>query len=472
MARSTSLVRVAVATSLAASLASSPLAAAGFSIFEQGAKAMGMAGAFTAQADDPSAMYHNIGGLAFLDGLQVAVGTTLIGQTTSDFFGADPFPGRGADGERTDTIFFPSHVYATYELAPRWRAGLAVNSPFGLATEWKNPDTWPGRAISYDAEMRTFDLTAGVGWQVAPTFGVGAGVTARWSDLELNRRLLLPHPISGLPVDVADATLDSDLDSGVGYTVGLLHKPSPRIQWGLSYRSKITVDYGGDLRLDQIPTGLAPFDQLVASVLPFGEDIPVSTSIEFPDLASLGVGFAVGARSWVEVDFDWTGWSSFDRLKVDVPSEPQFAIDRQERWENVWSYRFGYRWRGAGRTEWRLGYAYDESPQPVRSVSPLLAGRRPQRVHRRLGMERNRLPGRRGAHVPGLRHGRRHPGHRPDRRLLRHLRDHGVAAGHDLDLAVSRGETIADPGDPAGNDRAAGSPFSPPREAARRAHRW
>jgi len=372
MAHPVSRARVFGFTVLAAALATSPLTAAGFSIFEQGARSMAMGGAFTAQADDPSAMYHNIGGLAFLEGHQVAVGTTLIYQTESDFFGADPVPGQGADGERTGTVFFPSHLYTTHELTPRWRVGFALNNPFGLATEWKNPDSWPGRAISYNAEMRTYDLTGGVGWQLDDTFGVGVGVIVRWSDLKLQRRLLLPDPIFGMPVDVADAKLDSDLDNGVGYTVGLLHKPSERFHWGLSYRSKITIDYGGDLRLRQIATGIAPFDQFVAIALPFGTDIPITTSIEFPDLASLGVGLAVTSRSWLEVDLDWTGWSSFDRLVVDVPSDPRFNLDREERWEDVWSYRVGYRWQTAGRSEWRLGYLYDESPQPVRSVSPLL----------------------------------------------------------------------------------------------------
>ena len=55
--------RLASGCSALALLAATPIFAAGFGIFEQGSKAMGMAGAFTAQADDPSAMFHNVGGL-------------------------------------------------------------------------------------------------------------------------------------------------------------------------------------------------------------------------------------------------------------------------------------------------------------------------------------------------------------------------------------------------------------------------
>ena len=36
----------------------------GFSIFEQGAKATAMGGAFVATADDPSAIFYNVAGIA------------------------------------------------------------------------------------------------------------------------------------------------------------------------------------------------------------------------------------------------------------------------------------------------------------------------------------------------------------------------------------------------------------------------
>ena len=53
------------------------VSAAGFTIFEQGARGMGFAGAFTAQSD-PSAIFHNAAGIAFLTGRQAYAGGTII----------------------------------------------------------------------------------------------------------------------------------------------------------------------------------------------------------------------------------------------------------------------------------------------------------------------------------------------------------------------------------------------------------
>ena len=92
----------ALAAALAACiLGPVPAHAAGFAIFEQGARGMGFAGAFTAQANDPSAIFHNAAGIAFLKGKQFYLGGTLI-HPSSTFTGADPFPGASVT-EKGDT---------------------------------------------------------------------------------------------------------------------------------------------------------------------------------------------------------------------------------------------------------------------------------------------------------------------------------------------------------------------------------
>ena len=62
---------------------SAQLFAGGFQINEHGAKAMGMGGAFTAVANDASAIYWNPAGLTQMTGTQFMLGTTLISPMSS-----------------------------------------------------------------------------------------------------------------------------------------------------------------------------------------------------------------------------------------------------------------------------------------------------------------------------------------------------------------------------------------------------
>ncbi len=353
-------------------LVASPAFAAGFGIFENGSKAMGMAGAFTAQADDPSALFHNAAGLAFQHERAFQVGTTLITTSSADFKGAAPFPGSGATGEQDSTIFYPSHAYWVEPLSSNLTFGLGFNDPFGLGVKWKNPDEWAGRYISYDATLRTFDLNPTIAWQASPNFGIGFGVIGRWSDIELNRRIPFLNPFTQQVQDIGDAKLTSDLDNGYGWNIGLLHKATPRFSWGLSYRSKIKVDYKGDGRFTQISTGIPALDAAVAASLPFDQNLPIKSSIEFPDIASLGLAYQVSRNVLVEADVNWTGWSSFNELPIDFTQNDAFDSTVPERYDDVYNYRGGLRWTTSPQSQWRFGYLYDESPQPEASVSALL----------------------------------------------------------------------------------------------------
>src|SRR5262249_39493434 len=160
--------------------------------------------------------------------------------------------------------------------------GLGLNTPFGLTTDWKNPDNFVGRGISTKAALRTFDLNPTLGWKVAPNFGIGFGARVMFSDVELQRRNFASNPFTLAPADVAKVRLKSDLDTGYGWNVGFLHKYNESFSWGFSYRSKITVKYKGNATLTQELTGFPEFDHAVALAIPFGVKLPVKTEIEFP----------------------------------------------------------------------------------------------------------------------------------------------------------------------------------------------
>lgn len=364
------LLRAAVVAALGL-LPALPLRAAGFSIFEQGAKAMGMAGAFTAQADDPSALFHNAGGLAFFEETEFAAGFTWITSTEAEFQGAAPFPGSGVTAEQEDLSEFPPHLYWIQPINDTWKFGLGVETPFGLTTEWQDPETFAGRFISSRAALRAVDVNPTIGWR-SGNFGVGVGAIVRFSDVELDRSVPAINPFTQRVATVGTVNLDSDFGEGFGFNVGILHRVNELFSWGLSYRSPIEVEYEGDGRFTQILTGIPAFDQAIQGRIPFDQDLPIATSIEFPDVASLGLAFSLTPNLLLETDVNWTGWSTFDEVELDFEDRDQFDQVIEEQWEDANNYRVGLRWTVSPASQLRFGYVFDETPQPEEAVSPLL----------------------------------------------------------------------------------------------------
>lgn len=353
-------------------LLAQPALAGGFSLHEQGSKALGMAGAFVAQADDPTTLFYNAGGLAFFEEREIAVGVTLVNSFDEEFVGLPPFPGPNATGQLNSLHEPIPHFYWVQPINETWNFGLAVNSPFGLKTDWKDPDSFPGRFLNTEASMLTFDVNPNVGVKLSENLGIGFGAIARFSAVEFNRRVPVEHPFTGALLEVGDANLESDLDQGFGWQVGLLYKANESLSWGFAYRSTVTVDYGGDARFTQISTGDLQIDGFIAAMIPFGLDLPIATTVEFPDMATLGVAFALGTDALLELDVNWTGWSSFETLAINFVGAPGLDIIRPENWGDVYTYRVGARFDRPSGNEWRFGFVTDESPQPSTAVSPLL----------------------------------------------------------------------------------------------------
>jgi long-chain fatty acid transport protein len=350
-----------------------PLFAAGFSIFEQSAKATGMADAVTALSDDPSAVFYNPGGVAFFDKAAGSVGATYITETRAHFQGANPFPGDGVSASEHRLQVFPPHLYWVQPITPQWKVALGVETPFGLVTQWNNPDAFAGRFLSTRAAIKDFDINPTIAWQVTPELGIGIGGIARISEVELERDVPANDPFTNTTVNTAKVKLRSNYDEGYGFDLGFLHKPTSWLSWGASYRSKINVNYSGSAVLFPRTSGDPVFDAIVAqSGVPFNTNIPAKTEIKFPDQASLGFAFKVTPAVTVAIDGNYFGWSHFDTVPLNFPTGQLPSSTIIERWKNSYAVRGGVNWASSPMWQWRAGYVYDQSPQPEETVNPLL----------------------------------------------------------------------------------------------------
>lgn len=345
----------------------------GFALYEQASKAASLGGAFVAQADDPSAIFYNVGGLGLLEDKPiVTAGLSLLSLNESLYQGLTPGVGAGTTGEQDAEMTPLLHLYAIMALGPKFKAGIGVNMPFLLRTKWKSPDAFSGRFISVRSKLDTLDFNPSLGYRATPDLGVGFGIVYRTSSLEQSRRIQQVSPFTGSLQDIASEKLATSTEDGFGWNVGVLYRASEKVSLGLAYRSEIEVDFQGTGRLTQIETGNMQLDDLIAVSLPLDQDLGFLTSIQFPSLISLGIAYSLSDSLILEVDVNETGWSSYDEVLIDFPNNPELTRRRVENYSDSKSYRLGVRKRRKSAAEIRFGIAFDESPQPDTSVDPAL----------------------------------------------------------------------------------------------------
>ncbi len=228
----------------------------------------------------------------------------------------------------------------------------------------------PGMSAMVASWMATIDISPGISFAPTKKFGIGIAAVYRFSDVSSSRRIQLPDPITAQLRDVASVSAGTDFDGALGFSVGVLHRPTETFSWGFSYKSPIEVSYQGSGRLTQIASGNPQLDQLAQAQLPFNSDLPIESRIQFPASATLGL--AVGRSNGVQVAFDlgWTQWSDFDGTGITFVSPPPPSYVLQGSYQDAYSYRLGLRWTLRGGSQFRFGGALEKTPQPDASLNP------------------------------------------------------------------------------------------------------
>ena len=355
-------------------LVAAPAFPAGFQIMSQGARANGMGLAFSAVADDPTAIFFNPAGLGWQQHFSVEIGAGFITKLKGDFQGANPFPGVGSNGDQHKTTFVTPNFYAVLPLTQDINFGIGSYAPYGLGFRWDGGTEWPGRFISQNAVIQSIDLNPVLSWRLTPAIAIAGGAVYRLSRVQLERDVAQVFPITQSVYDVARVKLNSSIwdNHAWGWNAGILIRPAPEFSVGAAYRSAMTIDYNkGDATFTQNLTNIALLDALVAASLPQGTQ-RVSTSIDFPASVNIGIATTIAKNTTIALEADWTQWSKFKSLNIlfDNPAIPD--VSRQTAWKDSWAYRIGFEQK-IGKWSVRTGYYRDNTPQPTRDAGPILA---------------------------------------------------------------------------------------------------
>lgn len=376
-------------------------AAQGFSVNEHSTCVMGRAGTGVAQPClDGSAIVYNPAGLvAGGTGWTVSAGVTVIAASGDFTFDRD---GEVVDLDN-DPIPVP-HAYVRYGWSDRLAFGLGLFAPYGLGTEW--PRTVDGEPFSgafsgYDNSLESPYIQPTVAFRVHDRISLGAGLTVVLGSLELNQLVDLSEvPTSaadgaptfgqlGIPrgTAFADSKLEGDSDAEFGFHAGAVVHVTDALSLGARYLSAVELEYDGDAEFSQVSTGIIlppdnPFGApagtsldaiLTASGLfstgPFVSQ-GVQTRIEMPAQFIAGLAYSATDQLTLLFDWQWTDWSSFDRVPLEFTILPDG--ERIENFEDTNAFRFGAEYDWDEFWDFRVGYLFHDAAAPDETVTPLL----------------------------------------------------------------------------------------------------
>jgi long-chain fatty acid transport protein len=347
-----------------AALLPAALFAGGFQLNEHGARAMAQAGAFSARANDPSAIFFNPAGLSFLRGTQVMVGATAI-MPSYTYYGPSNLQ-RNDKWEMESQTFTPPNAYLTHTWTDGMLKGLAVGigvvTPYGLGTKW--PDNWIGKAITQEINLKTFFISPTVSYAINDMIAVGGGVNIVMSDVLLRRAVTNFSPEMQLNLEGTGKT-------AISFNAGVMLKPTEQLSIGFTYRSATQLDFEGTANFSP-PTSLA-------ALFPGGD---VTTGIKLPATYFAAVAWMPNEDFSVEVDYQGIGWSSYDKLTIDFAKDAagdptgvikQADVTSPKNYEDSYIIRFGaeYKLPMLG-LRLRAGWLYDKNPVPDAHLEPLL----------------------------------------------------------------------------------------------------
>lgn len=346
--------------------------AAGFNIYEAGVRATAMGGAFTATADDGSALFYNPAGLSFIEGTTVNMNFMSVAprfKFAEAITGADD----PATAEAEHKGYFVPGMYFTKNYGGKYAWGVGLYAPFGLGVEWMNPETYIGRQVSYDVEIKTVYITPALSYKMTDEFAISFGLDVAVQQIKLQKYTL--NSTTG--TNAIDTTIEGTSDPQVSFSGGAMYRPDDKLSLGLMYHHSKTMKYKDqDATLVDATDGgaLSNFPTNLLNALG-GSDHKIGSELNLPSFLSVGLAYNFCSRFSAEFDYVWFGWEDFQSLELEFDSDPLSPLNQaiEFNYENVWQIRYGMDYVAIPeKLNLMAGYVYDNSPQPLHSVSPIL----------------------------------------------------------------------------------------------------
>lgn len=349
---------VALAPALVLVLAGGLARANPLDTFGFGPRAAAMAGAVTADARGQAAAFHNPGGVAFTDDVEVALSYHYAGMALRiDGGDANVTTPRGV----SFGLALPVHI------GPVTAAlGVALYLPDQFIFRIQLVPATEPHFVLLDNNLQHVVAQPVLSFRFGEHVSIGAGAT-----------ILADAAGNGITFDVGvdqgnkvgQAALDVRLPIRAAPVVGILYAPRPWLRFGAAYRGEIDLKLSLDILAHVDLPGSITGDTLISLT---------ALNVYTPHTLTGGVAVDLGALT-LSASLDWLKWSDFDQALADLKVHIGLAIAPPlvppelpvPRFNDQWIGRLGAEVRrdlsahvGAAA---RVGYAYVPSPVPAQT---------------------------------------------------------------------------------------------------------
>ena len=360
--------------------------AGGFALIEHGASGLGNAYAGAAAvAHDTSTIWFNPAGMTELDGRESAIAVHVLstdtewsdrGTTLNPAFGGGEVP--GPDTANPGTTALLPNLYYSAPIGDRWHYGIGFGVPYGSSTEYE--EDWKGRYSTIESGINVIDLNPSFAYRLSDRVRLGGGISIQRLTADLTSAIDSSAACFGSVgtvepgacvraglADFGNRARDSRGEitgdsTALSFNLGALFLPRPDTRIGLAYRHGVDHELDGDGDFTVDPGLQAVLDGAGTSFL---SDSGATAAVDLPATFMVSLAHELTDRIELLGDVTWTGWSSFEELRVEYDnSPPQPDTLSVQDWEDVVRVSGGVNWRLNEKLILRGGLAWDEEPIP------------------------------------------------------------------------------------------------------------
>lgn len=335
-------------------------------VYGFGARAMGMANAYTALAADPSASYYNPAGLAMTDRVQIDAGY---------LYTAPSLLMDGVDQQVDPSNGLMAGILVPGDFGPvRVAFGMGVFLPDSRISRVRALPQFQPRFVMLDNRPQRLYISANLAVMPYPGLSIGGGVsfvTETHGGVQIEGTLF-PEAERAL----LSTAVDVDFETVRYPEAGVTWAPRPDLRIGMVYRGEVKVE------LDITASVSGEIKELLGSKTLTGNfDVSsYNTNLFSPQQVFFGVGWEVVPGTLVALDFGWLDWSSFptDTATVTIDFEldlvdtsgliPESVAPSDPGFHDIFTLRVGAE-QTLTAVDWmdvalRGGYAYEPTPVP------------------------------------------------------------------------------------------------------------